>query len=71
MTTTHDTLDELRDTIDKYGPIVDTPADKYAHNVVSMALISIAGRFGLPAANAAIEDFDLEAKDWKKQEADA
>ena len=68
MITTHETLDELRDTIAEYGPIVDTPADKYAHNIVSMALISIAGRGGIAAANQAIEDFDLEAKGWHKQE---
>ncbi len=67
MTTTPSNEEELRLTIAEYGPLVDTPMDQYAHNIVSMALISLAGRYGIPAANAAIEDFGLEAKGWKTQ----
>ena len=67
MTTTPSNEEELRLTIAEYGPLVDTPRDQYAHNIVSMALISLAGRYGIPAANAAIEDFGLEAKGWKTQ----
>lgn len=69
MTTTHKkTLTELRETIAEYGPIVDTPADQFAHNVISVSLSLIADRHGHAAANEAIEDYDLEAKGWKKQE---
>ncbi len=67
MTTTHKkTLDELRKTIAQYGPTVDTPADQYAHNVVSMSLSIIADRHGKAAANEAIDDYDLEEKGWHK-----
>ena len=69
MTTTHKkTLTKLRETIAEYGPIVGTPADQYAHNVVSMTLSIIADRHGKAAANEAIDDYDLEAKGWYKHE---
>lgn len=60
------TLDELRNTIARYGPIVDTLADKYAHNVVSITLGIIAEQHGEAAANEAIDDFDLEEKGWRR-----
>ncbi len=66
MTKKHKTLTELRETIARHGPIVGTPADKYAHNVVSLTLAIIAERYGNAAANEAIDDYDLEAKGWRK-----
>ncbi len=66
MTTTPDALTELRKTIAQYGPIVDTTADQYAHNIVGIALAMIAQDHGNAAANAAIDDYDLEAKGWRK-----
>ncbi len=68
MTTTPKTLDELRETIAEYSPIVDTSADQFAHNVVSLTLMLIAKEYGAAAANEAIEDYDLEAKGWRKRE---
>jgi hypothetical protein len=61
------TLDELRLQIAKYAPIVDTPADQYAHNIVGLCLSQIAKEFGVADANEAIEDFGLEAKGWSKR----
>lgn len=68
MTTTPKTLDALRETIAQFGPIVDTPGDQYAHNIVGIALSIIAKKHGVAAANEAIDDFDLEAKGWHKRD---
>ncbi len=68
MTTTPETLTELRETIAGYGPIVDTSADQFAHNVVSLTLMLIAKEHGKAAANEAIDDYDLEDKGWHKHE---
>lgn len=59
--------EELRLRIAKYAPIVDTPADQYAHNIVGLDLSMIAKEFGVAAANEAIEDFNLERKGWSKR----
>ena len=61
-------LSELRGTIAKHGPIVDTPADQYAHNVVSLTLAIIAKEYGVAAANEAINDYGLGAKGWHQQD---
>lgn len=61
------TLDELRMKIAEYAPIVDTPADQYAHNIVGITLSIIAKEYGVAAANEAIEDLELEAKGWHTQ----
>ena len=63
-----DRLTELRITIAEYGPMVGTPADQFAHNIVGVTLSMIAEEFGTAAANEAIADFDLEAKGWKKRD---
>lgn len=68
MTAKPETLYKLRNTIARYGPIVDTVADQYAHNIVSITLRIIAKEYGTAKANEAIEDFDLEAKGWYKHE---
>ena len=68
MTTTPKTLDELRETIEGYGPVVDTPEDQYAHNIVNLTLGIIAKEYGDTAANEAIDDYNLEAKGWRKHE---
>ncbi len=68
MTTVRKTLDELRETIAEFGPIVGTPADQYAHNIVSMTLAMIAKEYGVAAANEAIQDFGLEGKGWHQQD---
>ncbi len=68
VTTTPKTLDKLRATIAEYGPIVDTPDDQYAHNVVSITLSMIANEHGVAAANEAIDDYGLEAKGWHKRD---
>lgn len=60
----HDRLLELRTQIAEYGPLVDTPSDRYAHNIVGIVLSQIAEEFGTAAANEAIEDFNLEEKGW-------
>lgn len=62
-----DRLEELRRSIAKYAPIVDTPADRFAHNIVGIDLSMIAEEFGVATANEAIEDFGLEAKGWSKR----
>jgi hypothetical protein len=62
-----DRHDELRLKIAQYAPMVDTPADQYAHNIVGIVLAQIAKEFGVAAANEAIEDFDLEKKGWSKR----
>ncbi len=59
-----DRLNELRLKIAEYGPLVDTPSDRYAHNIVGITLSMIAEEFGVAAANEAIKDFDLEEKGW-------
>ncbi len=68
MTTTPETLEKLRETLAEYGPIVDTPADQYAHNIVSITLAMIAKEHGVAAANEAIDDYDLEARGWRKRD---
>ncbi len=61
-----DRMQEHRLVIAEYGPMVDTPADQYAHNIVGITLSMIAKEFGKDAANEAIEDFGLEKKGWRK-----
>ena len=61
-------LDQLRAEIAEYAPIVDTPADQYAHNIVGLCLAQIDKEFGTAMANEAIEDYDLEAKGWRKHD---
>ena len=68
MTTTPKPLDELRETLAEYGPLVDTPADQYAHNIVGITLAMIAQEHGVAVANKAIDDFNLEAKGWRKRD---
>ncbi len=63
-----DRLIELRTKIAGYAPMVDTPADQYAHNIVGITLSMINTEFGTAAANEAIEDFGLEAKGWSKRD---
>lgn len=63
-----DRLAELRASIAEYAPIVDTPADQYAHNIVGLDLVMIDEEFGVAAANEAIEDFNLEDKGWRKRD---
>lgn len=63
-----DRHNELRASIAAHAPIVGTPADQYAHNIVSLGLFMIAEEFGVAAANEAIEDFGLEAKGWHKRD---
>lgn len=58
------TLQEHRLVIAEYGPMVDTPSDVYAHNIVGIVLSQIAEEYGVAAANEAIEDFGLEDKGW-------
>ncbi len=60
----YERLEEHRLVIAEYGPMVGTPADRYAHNIVSITLSMIAEEFGTAAANEAIGDFDLEEKGW-------
>lgn len=60
------TLDELRLQIAEYAPIMNTPADQHAHNIVGICLSQIDRKFGTAEANAAIEAFDLEKKGWHK-----
>ena len=62
------TLEELRLQIAEYAPIVDTPADQYAHNLVGLCLAQIAATYGTATANEAIVDYGLEAKGWHQQE---
>lgn len=62
------TLDNLREEIARVAPLVDTPADRYAHNIVTMCLIQIDSMHGRDAANEAIEDYGLEPLGWKKRE---
>ncbi len=59
------TLDELRDQIEELAPTVDTPADGYGHNIISLCLAQIDTEFGTAEANKAIENFDLEDLGWK------
>lgn len=73
MTTTLDPdalerLSELYGTIAEYGPIVDTPADQYAHNIIGITLAMIAKEYGVAAANEAIDAYGLEAKGWHKRD---
>ena len=65
------TLQEHRLVIARYGPMVNTPSDQYAHNIVGITLSMIADEFGVAAANEAIEDFDLEDKGWQTREESA
>ncbi len=60
------TLDELRLQIAEYAPIVDTPVDPFAHNIVGLCLSQIDREFGTAEANKAIDAFDLEEKGWHK-----
>lgn len=59
------TLEELRLQIVKYGPLVGTDKDRFAHNIVSMCLSRIAKDFGVAAANEAIKDMGLEPRGFK------
>ena len=69
MTTTPETLEKLRETLAEYGPMVNMPTrDRYAHNIVSMTLSIIAEEYGVAAANEAIDDYDLEARGWRKRD---
>ena len=68
MTQMPKTLDELRETIAQFGPIVDTPKDRFAHNVVTFTLAIIDNRYGVAAANEAIVDFGLESKGWHQHD---
>ena len=62
-----ETLDELRLKLAKYVPMVDTPQDRYAHNIVGLLLSQIDKEHGRKAANEAIDEFDLEALGWHKR----
>lgn len=61
------TLDNLREEIARVAPLVDTPAGRYAHNIVSICLMQINDSHGRDAANEAIEDYGLEPLGWKKR----
>ena len=63
-----DELIKLREEIARVAPLVDTPAGRYAHNIVTLCLTQIAADFGRDAANEAIEDYGLEPLGWKKRE---
>jgi len=58
------TLEELREIIDNEVPFVDIKP--YSHNIIGLALVTIAKRYGYDVANQAIEDFGLEDLGWHK-----
>lgn len=59
------TLQELRSGISANVAGVDKKP--YSHNIISLALRSIAEDYGVEEANAAIEDHHLEKLGWTKQ----
>lgn len=61
------TLEQLRLQIAEYVPMVDTPSDRYAHNIVGMLLRQIDSEHGRAAANEVIGDFELEELGRKKR----
>ena len=60
------TIEELREQIAKYGPLVGTSAeDNFSYNIVSMCLARIARDYGVAEANEAIKDLGLESRGFK------
>lgn len=59
-------LQRLRETIAMEYRYVDKRP--YSHNIISLALQSIARNYGKAEANEAIEDYNLEKLGWKKEE---
>lgn len=62
------TLDSLREEIARVAPLVDTPAGRYAHNIVNICLMQINDNHGRDAANEAIDDYGLEPLGWKTRD---
>ncbi len=62
-----DDLTTLREEIARAAPLVDTPAGRYAHNIVNVCLMQINLGHGRDAANEAVEDYGLEPLGWAKR----
>lgn len=65
MTTSEQTLEELRSKIKKEKRSVDIKP--FSHNIIGWTLCEIAKRFGGHEANKAIRDFGLEKLGWKEE----
>lgn len=57
-------IQEARTIIERERPFVDRKP--YSHNIISMALMSVAGKVGNEAANDLIDECDLAILGWEK-----
>lgn len=60
-----ETLRQLRHRIKREAPYVGKRP--YSHNIIHLALAEIDRRFGRPAANMAVVEFNLESKGFNEE----
>ena len=60
-----ETLGQLRRRIKREAPYVGKRP--YSHNIIRLTLAEIDQRFGRPAANKAVVDFNLENKGFNEE----
>ena len=60
-----ETLRQLRARVKRESPYVGIRP--YSHNIIRLTLAEIEKRFGRPAANKAVRDFNLEDKGFNEE----